>query len=78
MWLNLTPVWDWSLEKMTDEDLYHPAYYTVSNKIEIWTKFEGMKEKQVESVCLYLSYLEHEKLNIVWKEFGVIVVFVPT
>ena len=45
---------------MTDEDLYHPAYYTVSTKIEIWTKFKGMKEKknfcwvekQVESVCL--------------------------
>ena len=41
MWLNLTPVRDWSLEKMTDEDLYHPAYYTVSNKMEIWTKYEG-------------------------------------
>ena len=71
---------------MTDEDLYHPAYYTVSTKIEIWTKFKGMKEKknfcwvekQVESVCFYVSYLEHEKLNIVWKEFAVIVVFAPT
>ena len=68
MWLNLTPVRDWSLEKMTDEDLYHPAYYTVSTKMEIWTKYEGMKEKQVESVCLYYFHIWNMKSSILFEK----------
>ena len=40
---------------MTEEDLYHPAYYTVSNRIEILAKYQVMKVKSVvgKYYCLF-------------------------
>ena len=62
---------------MTEED---PAYYTVSNKIEIWTEYEVTKVWSMVGISAHILNMKSSILfdNLAVEEFAVIVVFVGT